>query len=343
MRRLYWYMATFSMALAGAEATGAEITCSSCHAKQTARYSEAAMTRALLRPVSNADLLAENMTFRDGAWSYRIVRENGKPTYRVSDGQTTLDAPILWSFGSGKAGQTYVFEHDGGLYESRVSYYTRVKGLDLTLGAVGSKPDSLLLAAGRKMTTQDVSECFGCHSSGASPSSKFAMDTMHPGVQCTACHDNVEKHQAALSAKSTAVVPKRLGKLTAEETNELCGRCHRTWEQIAINGPRGVANVRFQPYRLTLSKCYDADDRRIGCSSCHDPHSPLEVRAEAYDARCRSCHSPDSKSLAATRICKVSTQKCSDCHMPKYEIPGSHMIFSDHRIRIVRDKEKYPD
>jgi hypothetical protein len=29
--------------------------------------------------------------------------------------------------------------------------------------------------------------------------------------------------------------------------------------------------------------------------------------------------------------------------MPKYEIPGSHMVFSDHRIRVVRPNETYPD
>ena len=33
----------------------------------------------------------------------------------------------------------------------------------------------------------------------------------------------------------------------------------------------GVANVRFQPYRLISSKCYDAEDSRIRCTACHDP------------------------------------------------------------------------
>jgi hypothetical protein len=139
------------------------------------------------------------------------------------------------------------------------------------------------------------------------------------------------------------VLPPKLAKLTAEETSELCGRCHRTWEQITINGPRGVGNVRFQPYRLTNSKCYDSEDRRIGCVACHDPHTQLDKRAESYDANCKSCHSAGSNSLAAKRICKVGTTKCTDCHMPKYEIPGSHMVFSDHRIRVVRPNATYPD
>ncbi len=34
-----------------------------------------------------------------------------------------LTVPLLWAFGRGKAGQTYVFERDGVFYESRVSFY----------------------------------------------------------------------------------------------------------------------------------------------------------------------------------------------------------------------------
>ena len=338
-RVAFWVLAVFLIA----RPCAAESNCARCHTKQTARYAHTAMTRALLPPVTKAEFLGEGMTFRNGKWTYRILRENNMPLYHVTDGTRTLTVPVKWSFGSGKAGQTYVFEHDGSLYESRISYYTRINGLDLTLGAVGSHPESLVMAAGRRMTTQDISECFGCHSTGSSPTASFAMKTMHPGVQCGACHENVDKHETAMNSKGVPVIPKRLGKLTTEETSELCGRCHRTWDQITINGPRGVSNVRFQPYRLTNSKCYDAEDRRISCVACHDPHSPLETRASNYDAQCKTCHAPGSKSQAASHICKIGSEQCATCHMPKYEIPGSHMVFNDHQIRIVRAKEPYPN
>jgi hypothetical protein len=29
--------------------------------------------------------------------------------------------------------------------------------------------------------------------------------------------------------------------------------------------------------------------------------------------------------------------------MPKYELPGAHFKFTDHRIRIVKAGEPYPD
>ena len=318
-----------------------ESGCADCHPKQTTHFSGTAMARALLAPNNTAVLIGnEPLTFQDGLYSYVISREAGAPTYRVTDGQTAISAPILWSFGAGSAGQTYIYAREGKLFESRVSYYTAIKGLDLTIGAPGSIPASLEMAAGRKMQDQDVAECFGCHSTSGGKGTGFDLAKMRPGVQCGACHSGLEKHQVPEAA---AWVPASLGKLSTEEISNLCGQCHRTWEQISINGPRGIANVRFQPYRLTNSKCYDAEDLRIRCTACHDPHIPLETRAEAYDRRCTSCHSRGSSSTAASHLCKTATSACTGCHMPKYEIPGSHMIFSDHHIRIVRNKEDYPN
>jgi hypothetical protein len=310
----------------------AESKCISCHAKQAAQHARTPMASALLK-ADSSEILAKlaPLRFTDGKYRYLISRNE----YSVTDGETTIAAPILWSFGAGVAGQTWVYEYEGALHESRVSYYPRVKGLDLTIGAVGSKPTSLEMAAGRKMHEQDVTECFGCHST--SPG-RFALQSMEAGVQCAACHTNVAKHEG-----SVASLPRSLRAVSTEEISELCGRCHRTWEQISINGPKGVANVRFQPYRLTNSKCYDAEDRRISCVACHEPHSALETRAEAYDPRCIACHSKGSGSTAAVRICKSGTTRCTECHMPKYEIPGSHMVFNDHQIRIVRHKEDYPN
>ena len=60
--------------------------------------------------------------------------------------------------------------------------------------------------------------------------------------------------------------------LSAEQPRTFCDQCHRTTEEIARQRQSGIANVRFQPYRLTGSKCYDPDDKRISCLACHDPY-----------------------------------------------------------------------
>lgn len=65
--------------------------------------------------------------------------------------------PLRYAFGQGFAGQTYVYEQDGRWYESRISYYQQTKALDLTMGAPPGEPKNLTEAAGREMTSQDVS------------------------------------------------------------------------------------------------------------------------------------------------------------------------------------------
>ena len=106
-----------------------------------------------------------------------------------------------------------------------------------------------------------------------------------------------------------------------------------------MNGPRGPLNVRFQPYRLTNSRCYDVADTRLRCSACHDPHGPLEVSAAKYDAKCAACHS----AVSHIKTCPVGKQNCVTCHMPKVELPGAHARFTDHQIRIVRAGQPYPN
>ena len=131
----------------------ADSGCAECHPKQTSSFARTAMARALLNPQGT-----DVFKFRDGRYQYVVSTEAPLPTYSVTDGEATISAPIVWSFGAGIAGQTWIYEYQGQLYESRVSYYSKIKGLDLTIGAAGSVPNSLEMAAGRKMSSQDVAE-----------------------------------------------------------------------------------------------------------------------------------------------------------------------------------------
>jgi len=36
-------------------------------------------------------------------------------------------------------------------------------------------------------------------------------------------------------------------------------------------------------------------------------------------------------------MCKVATSNCVTCHMPKYDLPQTHAVFTDHEIRVVRE------
>jgi formate-dependent nitrite reductase cytochrome c552 subunit len=309
-------------------------SCAPCHKHQTESFARTGMARALEGAKDSAILRSNTrLAARIGGYSYLIERTGDASIYTVTDGKDIIRVPIDWAFGQGTAGLTYVFRREGHWYESRVSYFSALRGLEVTMGAQGVTPRNLNEAAGRQAEASDMQHCFDCHATNVSKLPHTDMSGMVAGIQCERCHGATEAH-----LKNQAPM-RKLNALDTEEMSDLCGECHRTWSQIATDGPRGVLNVRFQPYRLATSKCYDAEDARIRCTSCHDPHREVETSAAAYDAKCQACH---SKKLS-TAVCRVATKDCVTCHMPRIELPGAQTKFTDHRIRVVRANEKYPD
>lgn len=333
--------ASFIQALtAGTAGVTPSSTCAPCH--QQAKTQALSNMGKALESGADSSILNENqrLAFTDGRFSYKIERNAGRSLYTVTEGEDSLTVPIPWAFGLGAAGQTYVLELNGKWYESRVSFYRDIHGLDLTLGAGGMAPQNLTEALGREMNEHDVAACFGCHTTNSVHGREVDFENIVPGVLCESCHGPAAQHVDAMkSGNAKAGAMAKLAKLSTEEMFEACGRCHRTWAAIATNGPRGIQNVRFQPYRLTNSKCYDASDQRISCVACHDPHSHQTEAASFYEAKCGACHAAN----AGAKVCKVSKHDCVSCHMPKVEIPGSHHKFTDHEIRIARAGSPYPD
>jgi hypothetical protein len=317
-------------------------SCASCHATQSKPHPETSMAHAL-ELIGECKILISypSLAFRKESYSYRIERKGTESIYSVSDGQQTFAVPLRWAFGLGSAGQTYVFEMDGELYQTRVSFYQDITGLDITLGAQNAKPANLLQAAGQLMAHDEKVQCFRCHATDPIEGRELTLNKLIPGVQCERCHGSTENHLEGLKRGDTKLAHMdSLHALSTEQTSNFCGQCHRTWEEIAASGRLGVLTVRFQPYRLTNSKCYDTEDKRISCTACHDPHQEINKVAASYDEKCLACHNGGKPTA---RACKTGTNNCTSCHMPKIEIPGSHHKFSDHEIRIVRANASYPD
>jgi hypothetical protein len=337
-----------NLAVPGAHYTG-PAACAQCHADKFKSQHATPMGAALRLP-KESEVLRDHphLNFSQGPYSYKIDSSAGKTTFTVTDGTATISEPVPWAFGLGVAGQTYVFQHNGRYIEGRVSYYSGVKNLDITVGHPTDVPRSLEDALGRSIGIDETRACFGCHTTAAVTQRDMDLSHAIPGVTCEACHGPGEKHIA--SAKSGKVEENGIfnpGTLGTEELLNFCGACHRTWEQVGLLGLRGVNNVRFQPYRLTNSKCYDADDRRISCLACHDPHEDLKRGAAYYDSKCTACHTSNLTAAKSgnriARICPVGKEQCTSCHMPKFELPGGHYRFSDHDIRVVREGDSYPN
>ncbi|MGE0133362.1 MAG: multiheme c-type cytochrome [Blastocatellales bacterium] len=343
----------------GARYVGSQ-ACAQCHQSKSKAHAGSAMAQALATPAEAAILRDHTrLSFRNGQWAYRITREGDRSLYTVSDGVNDLTVPILWAFGRGTSGQTYVIRHDGIYYETRVSFFTTLRALDFTPGAPRQAPPSLPVslkdAIGQPLSHPDAMACFGCHATIAPGAQRFQLDNFTPGVTCEACHGPGEKHVALMKAEMNAEKPpadkaifnpRRMH--PDEMSQQFCGACHRSWEAVMQMPERGgMSNVRFQPYRIANSRCYkNPDDRRISCTACHDAHEDPRHDAAFYDAKCLACHQAKNSPPAKDRIappCPTGKAQCATCHMPKIEPPGLHFKFTDHQIRVVKPNEPYPN
>jgi hypothetical protein len=317
------------------------------------------MGRAL-EPVATSEILRANpaLTFRSGPYTYTVTRRGEQSIYTVTDGKQTVSAPILYAFGQGKAGQTYLFQRNGTFQESRVSFYKKIKGLDWTIGYERVAPPTLEEAVGRTVSTDEARSCFGCHTTAGVSGNELQLEKMMPGVSCEACHGPGAEHIAAMEAKD--LKNKRIfnpGRMSPDElSQEFCGSCHRSAEAVSANSKmHNINNVRFQPYRLFTSRGHDPFDERLSCTVCHNVHQDPKHDEAFYDSKCFACHrsgeSLKSPQLAKTEAddgrdakpCPVAQKSCGSCHMPKIELPGSHTQFTDHRIRISREGEPFPN
>jgi hypothetical protein len=343
---LFFSFALTSIAVkkaAGEDELAGSHACANCHLREYASQISTSMAHAM-EPVAECSILEQHkiLTFREGIYSYRIERKVNQSVYTVTDGKNTVTVPLLYAFELGQAGQTYILERGGKMYESRVSFFKLLDGLDLTIGARNIQPSNLEEAAGRLMDRHGAEDCFGCHTTSALREAFRMPEALTPGVTCERCHGSAAAHVEGFR-RGKPVEMKKLSAFTSEELSDFCGQCHRTWATIAEGGPHDINNVRFQPYRLANSKCYDSSDKRISCTGCHNVHEEVVEADSFYDRKCLACHATSAaNSKPDMKSCQVGTKNCVACHMPRLELPGAHYRFTDHRIRIVRANAPYP-
>jgi hypothetical protein len=323
--------------------------CIDCHKAQAPQLNTPMGQALEVAPDCRIITARGKLTFKNGPYTYELARQGKSVVYTVSDGAKSLSKPILYCFGQGHVGQTYLFRHNDVLYETRVSYFEKLHKLDFTIGHQPTVPTSLEDALGRAIGGEEPQQCFGCHTTGAVHGLELKLDQLNAGVGCEACHGPGEKHLiAAKEKKLDQLEIFNPGKLGAHDLSQsFCGACHTGFEQAMLQpGQGGVNNIRFQPYRMFNSRGHNTNDSRLGCVSCHNPHEKLEKDAAYYDPKCLACHLTKPSDVKTARrsadACPVSTKQCVTCHMPRVELPGMHASFTDHWIRIARPGDPTP-
>jgi Cytochrome c554 and c-prime len=345
--------------------------CAKCHAGMVASQEMTPMAQTAM-PASVADILHAHpdMSFKPNQYNYRIktssIKGASESLYSITDGGQTLSFPLLWAFGTGRVGQSYLFKKDDGrFYEARVTYFRSLKTLGFTPARALLSPANIDDAMYRVIPQAEVMQCFSCHTTAASVGGTFDEKHLIPGVKCEACHGPGLNHVSAMHSRRAG--GKQVDKLeifnpanlSPTDSVEFCGACHGSWWDVKLAKVKGVSTARSAPYRLVTSKCWGkGDDSRLICTACHNPHEPLETRSSAYDSACLKCHtlrsgaktsqgSPSNPhAVDAVRrgaACPIGSANCTTCHMQKVFVPEMNDTFTDHRVRIARAGEPFPE
>jgi hypothetical protein len=180
----------------------------------------------------------------------------GSSVYSVRDTTNSISETLVWAFGLGNKGQTYIYQRNGFYYESRLSFYKAIRGLDLTTGHGIGTPANLEDALGRLIDPDTLRRCFGCHTTASTTISGFDPSHLMPGVICEACHGPGAKHVALMDEEKTGqgrlaiFNPKRLNAIALVD---FCGACHRTLNDVYEMGATALPMCAFNPIVLKIA------------------------------------------------------------------------------------------
>jgi hypothetical protein len=286
--------------------------------------------------------------FRNVTYHYHVTGNDVEVSVPAVFGAERF--PLQYAFGSGAHAISFLTllpDVKGGSLglEHRVSWYRETESFELT-PKHEELPDPAQDAEmfGRIVHRDIVGDCIGCHVT-TSDIVDGEVVNLEPNIGCESCHGPGRAHIEAVNAgHSNLRVQFSSDGWEPDDEIQVCGRCHRTIDDIP--GPVIRADemriIRFQSVGLVQSRCYLESEKKLSCVTCHDPHAPADSPStETFESKCLQCHGGGAEPDPDQTICPKSPKSgCIDCHLPKIEA-SRHVHFSDHWIRI-RENDPQP-
>ncbi len=359
-------------ARAGVAYVGDEV-CRDCHEPQYNDFKKTGMGKSLSLPgPGNWPEFRKRVTLLSKKLGLTYsVSVSGRKMYHTeskirADGKLEYSEKheVAFTVGSGDVGRSYLVAKGDALFVSPISYYTGIRGWDLSPGYEAGRFRSFARPVGNL--------CVSCHSGIFRPIAGTRNRYQDPpfralAVGCERCHGPGELHvrerleNAPLRGPIdfSIVNPARLPQHIRDD---VCIQCHfggdarvlrpgKTYLDFRPGTPLGnvvaiftapvalnsdVVKALSHPEQMEMSRCSIESNGRLGCITCHDPHVQLRGAASSsyFRRKCLTCHTVQSCSLSSTRRQTTSPpDNCIQCHMPKKSVANiSHSALTDHRI-----------
>jgi Flp pilus assembly protein TadD len=337
--------------------------CKECHQPQFDSYLKTTHSRSFSVFEVGEEPTTQKFVHEASAMRFDVSLKDDRLHHRgallAEDGTEiqSFETAIGYAVGSGTHAKTYLFESDGFLCESPLSWF-RDNPTGWSLSPGYDYPEH---QAFRRVAS---SGCVYCHVGRIDPllGHPHQFKIIEAAIGCERCHGPGKNHvlfhrnSAQLELSDSIVNPKKLDRNRAEA---ICQQCH-------LQGAVSIADADKSPWdfvpgeslvtyrsdyqcqqdgspmqivghveQMHQSACYQSSET-LTCTTCHDPHhaTPDEDPVAYYRKACLSCHEDKSCGIDLKVRMDQNQNHCSECHMPVAETNVAHAAFHDHRIGI---------
>jgi Flp pilus assembly protein TadD len=344
--------------------------CAECHAARCQSYHQHPMGRSLaplpgpragehLGPDGRSAFEALGLAYVAELRGDRLFHRETVPA-PAGEPRASVETEPRFIIGSGSRGVGYLIAEDGYVFQSAISWYPQKAVWDLSPG---------YHQRNEHFDRPVVAGCLFCHSNRVEPVANTLNRYETPifrgeSVGCERCHGPGDLHVRRQREKQTdegdddtIVNPSRLEPALREA---VCEQCHLQGQARVLRRGRGLFDYRpglplhlfwsvfvppteqahdpravGQTEQMHLSRCFKAGNNRLGCTSCHDPHSlpPAAHKVDYYRNKCLSCHRDRSPCSLPETDRRANGDDCAACHMPRLTAADVvHVATTDHRI-----------